>query len=89
MDEIEGKLESCRGFLSDAVPDLVDQVKQSLHNPDSFEHVETTFLPVVGRNTSMEFRAENGFGAIRKGSISATLDPETCKVTSLGEFTGM
>lgn len=89
MAEDEAKLADCLSFFAGDVTDLTERVKERLHNPDSFEHVETTFFGVTGANTFMTFRAENGFGAIRSNSVSARVDPDTCKVTSLGEFSAM
>ena len=89
MAEDEAKLADCLAFFGGGVPDLKDRVKEALHNPSSFEHVETTFFGVSGKNTFMQFRAENGFGAIRSSQVNARVDPDTCKVTELGDFSGM
>lgn len=86
MDEREEKLNDCLSFWSGGIPDLIKQVRTGLHNPDAFEHVETHFIPVPDNNTTMVFRAENGFGAIRTGRVTATIDPDSCEVTSLGDF---
>lgn len=58
-----------------SLPTLVDYVKKSMHNPKSFEHVETgisnkgTYLKV-----KMIYRGTNGFGAIITESIIAKVD---------------
>ncbi len=46
---------------------LVQLVKSNLHNPNSFEHIETRYEKHSSTEISvaMKFRAENGFGATR------------------------
>lgn len=63
------------------------EVKESLHNPDSFQHVKTevTDPDYDGRNAQMIFRAENGFGAIRTGRVSAKIT-EDCSVVDMGKL---
>lgn len=82
------KLESCFGsFNSDEMPKLSEQVKASLHNPEAFEHIETSILSneTVTSNVRMRFRAENGFSAIRTASVDARIDPDDCSVVFIGE----
>ena len=71
------------------IPALVEAVKESLHNPRSFEHVGTevkvvgdTGLPAV----VMEYRGENGFGAIRTEAVSAFIVPGDCSVRAMKEY---
>ena len=70
--------ESTENLLSGwdgSLPALVDYVKERLHNPDSFEHVETGFINKTDYiQMKMIYRAENGFGAIRKSAIVAKID---------------
>lgn len=82
------KLQACFGtFNSDEMPKLSEHVKARLHNPDSFEHIETKIaLSDVGTtNVRMRFRGENGFSAIRVASVDARIDPEDCSVAFVGE----
>ena len=70
-------LRRCGGAFSAAV-------KSALHNPRSFEHVNTEF-GTGSRNASLTFRAENGFGAIRTATVEALLDPNTCEIIAIDE----
>lgn len=54
---------------------LTKLIKQSMHDPDSFEHVKTLYWDnddylIV----QTEYRGNNGFGAKRKGFIKARVD---------------
>ena len=86
MEEAEAKLSDCLTIFGGGVPDLKDRVKEGLNNPRSFEHVDTTFFGVTGINTFMQFRAENAFGGTVTSRVRARVDPDTCKVTELEEF---
>ena len=86
MDEREEKLNDCISFWSGGIPDLIEEVKADLHNPDAFVHVETHFIPIPENNTTMVFRSENGFGAIRTGRVTATINPDNCTVISREGF---
>ncbi|CAN5293318.1 hypothetical protein BH11PSE5_BH11PSE5_30110 [soil metagenome] len=87
LQELQEKLESCFSW-GHRLPALENPVKESLHNPEAFEHVRTdVIVPDSERNNVvMMFRAENGFGAIRTGSIRAQLLADTCEVQNIGEF---
>lgn len=63
------------------IPSLVAATKEALHNPRSFEHVKTEIV-TVGATPAvvMEYRAENGFGAIRASSVNAFISPDDCSV---------
>lgn len=80
------QLEDCFTAFGHRLPALEKPFKEALHNPDAFEHVETlAIIPDVdGHNVAMKFRAENGLGAIRLGTVKATVDPATCAVVSTG-----
>jgi len=88
LEEIQARLEACFSWGHE-LPDLTNAVKESLHNPDSFEHVETVLIvPDNDRNNVvMEFRAENGFGAIRTAHVKAQLvaDDQGCTVQNIRE----
>jgi hypothetical protein len=75
-----GKLEGC--FTA-----LKDSVKQSLHNPHAFEHVETVAIePDLSRNNvAMTFRAENAYGALRTWVIKASIEPDSCDIAAMGD----
>ena len=75
-----GKLEGC--FTA-----LKDSVKESLHNPHAFEHLETMAVePDLSRNNvAMTFRAENAYGALRTWVIKASIDPDSCDIAAMGE----
>ena len=79
LDDINKKIEGCFSW-GHRLPALETQVQESLHNPDSFEQVET--VSVVpdenGYNIVMQFRAENGFGAKRIGTAKARLIADDC-----------
>lgn len=79
QDRREKAVKSCLSWGGRFSP-LENEVKSSLHNPASFEHVKTqTLTPPYGRyNMEMTYRAENGFGAIRTNQIMAEVDPDSC-----------
>lgn len=84
--EIQAGLKSCFSWGHD-ISTFTQEVKDSLHNPASFEHVKTELMEpdYEGKNVQMTFRAENGFGAIRTGHVSAHL-AEDCSVSDIGKF---
>lgn len=75
-------IESCINWRGQ-VPSLVRVVRENLHNPKSFEHVETTF---TGNSSNpvfrMVYRAENGYGALRTDEVRAIISYD-CSVLSL------
>lgn len=78
---------SCLGWSGKIRP-VVEAVKEHLHNPGAFEHVSTSVIgpDPDGMNVEMTFRAENGFGAIRTGTVRAKVSPHTCKLLDLGSL---
>lgn len=72
-EEIENLLSSWNGSL----PALVDLVKQSLNDPDSFKHIETGY---INKGSYIEMRmiysAKNAYNATIKGVIRAKVDFE-------------
>lgn len=86
--DAQEKVQGCINWRGQ-VPSLVRHVRESLHNPRSFEHVHSemrlqgdnplTGVPVI----VMEYRAENGFGAIRTGTVTAQIVPSDCSVRSV------
>ena len=91
VEEIADKLEGCFTTFGHRLPALEKSIKDSVHNPDAFEHVETLAIaPDTERNNvAMKFRAENGFGAIRLGVVKASVDPDTCDIISVGDLEPM
>lgn len=66
--------------------DFVEDVRDSLRDPNSFEHVETRVTPVddEGRHMLvMTYRARNGFGGMNVGRAVAQVDNATCEATIL------
>ena len=82
------KVQGCISWRGQ-VPSLVRHVRESLHNPRSFEHVHSEMRlqgdnPVTGFPVIvMEYRAENGFGAIRTATVTAKIVPDDCSVHSV------
>lgn len=81
------KLDSCFTTFGHRLPELESSVKDSLHNPHAFEHVETiAIVPDAEKNdVAMTFRAENGFGALRTYVVKASVYPEDCGIAAIGE----
>ncbi|MFT5915776.1 MAG: hypothetical protein ACI81T_002279 [Bacteroidia bacterium] len=56
-------------------PKLSRMIKENCRNPDSYEHIETKFRD--DGNTifvTTKYRAENGFGGMNIGNVSAKVD---------------
>jgi hypothetical protein len=70
------------------IPALTRRVKDSLHNPHSFEHVHTEMgtNPQGVPGVVMQYRAENGFGALRTEAVSALIEPDDCSVLAVQEY---
>lgn len=85
LKEIFEQQEACLSWGRE-LPSLNEAVRKGLHNPSSFEHVETRFIiPEEDRmNVLLTFRAENGFGAIRLGQLKAQMIPESCEIVQVG-----
>ena len=80
------KIQECINWRGQ-VPALVEYVKSGLHNPDSFEHVQTgTIEPGETIQVVMQYRGENGFGAIRTESVRAILSPKDCAVVEVKPY---
>ncbi len=62
---------------------LVEQVKEGLRDPDSFEHDETRITPEKNgkHNVIMKYRARNGFGGMNVATAIAEVDHTTCHAT--------
>ena len=64
---------------------VVQAVKKSMNNPDSFEHIETRHVDQGSGDVAvtMTFRGQNGFGATVVNKAVAMVNPENGTVTSL------
>lgn len=63
--------------------EVVDQVKEQLRDPSSFEHDGTRITPVKNRKHTliMNYRARNGFGGMNVATAMASVDNATCDAT--------
>jgi hypothetical protein len=64
---------------------LVEALKPTLRDPDSFEHVSTRITPVNDKGINsviMEYRAKNGFGGKNAGIATADLRNSDCGMTT-------
>jgi 4-amino-4-deoxy-L-arabinose transferase-like glycosyltransferase len=69
------------------VPALTEYIKTRLHNPRSFEHVQTRAIDLGEKvKIVMDYRGENGFGATRAESVVATISPGDCSVVEVVPF---
>lgn len=66
-------------------PGVVEEVKQRLRDPGSFEHDETRVTPAKdGVHTLyMTYRAKNGFGGVNVETAVATYSNDNCQVLTL------
>lgn len=66
--------------------ELVALVKQGMHDPSSFEHVETRFTDKGDvYRIMMVFRGKNAFNATVTQTVTATLDKKTRTITEFAE----
>lgn len=71
----------CLSQWDGAHSSLKRAVKDSMRDPDSFEHIETRITPVSDEGTHvlfMEYRAKNGFGGMNIGTARAIIDNDDC-----------
>lgn len=76
----------CLSRLNGSHRQVVEQVRDRLRNPSSFEHVETRIgtRDSAGRHTLvMTYRAENGFGGTNVERALATVVSDTCEARVL------
>lgn len=57
-------------------------IRNSLHNPDSFEEV-TTQVDRDSNEIAVTYQGENGFGATRTETARARVDPSDCSITAM------
>ena len=86
-EELNRRLERCLSWRGQ-ISDFTKAVKESLHNPGAFEHVETSRIgpDSDGMNFEMVFRAENGFGALRTGRVRAKVNSANCELENVGQL---
>jgi len=72
----------CLSGLDGSQPELVDQTKLALRDPDSFQHIETVVWPNVNgkHRIVMAFRSRNGFGGMMPGKAIGTMFNAGCSV---------
>src|SRR3546814_7431503 len=66
--------------------DILWEVKQSLREPDSFEHIRSSATAVDENGVQrilIEFRARNGFGGMNIGKAVARSEEHTSELQSL------
>lgn len=87
LQDYNDRLEDCFSSFGHRLAALETEVKETLHNPGAFEHIETIALvpDEQGNNVGMRFRAENGFGALRAATVKARIDINDCSVQNIGE----
>ena len=83
--------EHCLSGWDGANRDLVRQVKTTMREPDSFEHIDTR---IYGNDKGehgvwMTFRARNGFGGMNVEKIYARIDHDSCNALRFGEGPGI
>lgn len=81
----------CLSAWDGANRDLVRQVKASMREPDSFEHIDTR---IYGNDDGehglwMKFRARNGFGGMNIEKVYARIDHESCTALRFGDGPGI
>lgn len=64
--------------------ELVTAVKSGMHDPKSFEHVETRYKDNGDSfGMLMTFRGTNGFGAVVTQQVTADIDKQTRQLSNL------
>lgn len=67
-------------------PAVERRVKQAMNNPDSYDHVETSYVMLPeGMRVTMTFRGTNGFGGIVPNTVVATVS-DSGDVVSMGRL---
>jgi hypothetical protein len=82
MDNEKKELESKFNPWNGSHIKLVEYTKLRLRDPDSFEHIETTYMD-KGNNiifVTMQFRSKNGFGGLNVSTAYANCDKSTGEV---------
>lgn len=83
LDPDTGSVEACYLKHDRKVIDLIDKVKPTLADPESFEHVETFFTPsnIVGRHSVlMKFHNKLPNGTVQTDKAVAEMRDADCKI---------
>lgn len=71
--------------------ELVNALKNTLREPDSFEHIDTRITPVSDEGyhvLMMNYRARNGFGGMNVGRLAATVKNSDCSFEVVANESG-
>lgn len=71
----------CLSSWDGSITAFRDAVRDTMRDPDSFEHIETRITPVneTGHHiVFMDYRARNGFGGMNVGRAAATVRGSDC-----------
>lgn len=78
--------ERCMSSWDDSHIELVKYIKKNINDPESFEHVETSYgLQKDYAIIVMQFRCRNAFGGLVLNSVKATVSLDDCSVLSIEE----
>lgn len=61
--------------------ELISNLKTTLRDPDSFEHIDTKITPVDAKGfhlLTMRYRSKNGFGGMAIGTVIAQIKKDNC-----------
>lgn len=66
-------------------PELVEKVKESMNDPESFKHISTGTLnnPDGTIKIQMKFSGKNGFGGTVTNTVTANFDKSTRTISNL------
>lgn len=74
---------ACLDRYDGSMPPLVQNVKQSLREPESFQLIQTVAKPVGDdgvQHVWMSFRARNGFGGVNVSAATGAVYHPSCKL---------
>lgn len=84
QQERDGQIQALFSSWDGSLYSLKELVKENMHNPNSFEHVETRYEDKGDYIlVAMKYRGENGFGAIRTEHIAAKVDLATGSILEI------
>lgn len=75
----------CLSNWDGSSPSIERELKKRMHDPDSYEHVETLVTPEHNglHEYAVTYRASNGFGALRLYKVGGEFRNEGCLVVSM------
>lgn len=82
--EYQDWIESHFSLWDGSIPQVNKMIKQSLNDPDSFKHDETTYEDLgfqKGFKFLVNFRAKNGFGGVMRYQYTGKIDYKTKMIT--------